>query len=1559
MSLESEENTVKTKETSLADLPSHDNPAIRKNTSFDSPMGFPVQMMQTTNLPEARISVPITLEKILTTKQYILACKTHKIIKDRYGQIDPDCLVHLDFMAFAKQIQNWSEHRTWTDEDFFAILELMFSGKEVSLRIGDQRNAFRAMKLVFDPAIGIESALTYVQAIQTKTTAMDAAKIDWRADDFQLGLVKTLLQGFTDDSIHAALKEGVYASAAGQPKTIDAFMGHLALVMGQKHNSCLDVEKMLGGPIPWGLYHDSSKRLASEEIGITAQALKQKKVKVDSTVKPDLTATATPTKDTSITTKIENTKLKLWCNSCGMQRHLFADCRLRKDHHHPECNPDNSIWWADSREGKRYLNTYPNARCISWELDSVLPGFTGKPKKSKRKYNELTSITSEVEPLVEGIIYIDDHQIYITVLIDTGAMQANYLSLQLEQRLREAGAHQDLNCKCPTIFDACGNIMYEHGRSTCICHTFRVMLQDSNHNDGLIINITAKAISCRYDLIIGLPTIRKYSLTDKFAYLFTNAKTKLTQPVETLCTTVLGKAALNTTSVANLSVRASTEPPTVKSPLIIVDHSALLDYEPDADDRVDEEPHLAEWQEFLCPRRDSQDIPLDILNLVIISGSEEARHDLRVLVEEFRDVFAIELVGPPARLPPMELRVDHSKWYTRANMMPPRIQSLNKETEIRTQIDKLLKFKKIESTQQAYYSQVHLAEKSKSDPPAYRFCIDFRGLNSATEDTAWPLPRIDDMLRRIGQRRPKRMARLDMTWGYWQIMMAEASRKYTAFLVFLGLFQWLCVPFGLKGAPAYFQKCLSSIVLVGLIYNILEVYIDDILVYGQNDKELLDNLRLVFERFRQYNLKLSPKKCELGVSEIEIVGHVINESGITFSRKKTDFVVNFIRPTTQKELKSFLGVATYFHTHIRNFAIIAQPLHALVHDYKPRAFLSWNDQAIQAFEELKLAINNVPTLYFMSNSKKVFLLTDSSDYAIGSYLYQLDDMGKECPIAFVSKSLTPQERRWSTRDKECFAIFFSLVKLQYLLRDIHFTLKTDHQNLTYINLDYKNRVKRWKLTIQEYSFDIEHIPGKDNLIADAFSRLVPDVPAEPTNSTLTSVMLSLSSVDRPSDLEALCLLEELRIPPKEYTIIESVHNAIIGHGGVERTLAKLQTLGHQWRYMREHVRRFIKTCPCCQKLSYLKIPIEANRYTTSTYGVWECLNIDFIGPFPIDEYGNMYILDISCTFSRFTKLSAWPDCSALSAAKGLLQTIGTFGMPSLLRSDNGPAFIAELIKELVYLMGNYHELTLAYSHEENSIVERNNREVERHMRAFIFDDTVLTRWSRSLPLAERILNAEKREILGASPSQIIFGNALNLDRSLLVPTASRESAEVNLSSWMDDMLECQRKLIESAHRLQIMKNIAHLDGTNQNLTEFPIDSYVLVDYEDRPPSKLHTSRRGPLRVINFVGSIYTLLDLVTNKLQDYHVSRLHPFYFDEAHVDPVQVANKDQQMVVVESILDIRGNPRGPRKDISFLVHWRGHDTRDDSWVSYKDLRHNEILHDYLRVHRMRHLIPI
>jgi len=694
------------------------------------------------------------------------------------------------------------------------------------------------------------------------------------------------------------------------------------------------------------------------------------------------------------------------------------------------------------------------------------------------------------------------------------------------------------------------------------------------------------------------------------------------------------------------------------------------------------------------------------------------------------------------------------------------------------------------------------------------------------------------------------------------------------------------------------------------------------------------------------------------MKKVQYVGYVISESGIEFSDELKVKALQFELPKSYKLLKQFVGVVERFHRHVRSFTEIARPLHTMLQGYSQRKnrhqVIQWDKAQEDAFYALQKAVSNAQKLFFVRDDWEIHLETDASDYGIGAYLYQKGSNEEEEPIAFISKALIKEQVRWSVPEKEQYAIFYALTKLEHLLRDTFFVLHTDHENLTRLNFGNSNKILRWKLFIQDFDFDIEWIKGELNPTADGFSRLVQKPELEE------------------GETHTLRLFPTFSIPEENYRMISQVHNSIIGHHGIERTLKKLIDTGHNWLYMREHVKAFIKRCPLCQTMSVLKAPIHTHPFTVGTYEPMERVAVDTIGPFPEDELGNTYIIVLVCCFSRFCLLTPAKDATAMSAARAVLQFAGIFGLMSQLLSDMGTQYVNKIIDELIHFTGVEKLDTMPGIHEQNSIVERRNKELLRHLRAILFHKNLKKDWSTILPLVNRIMNAERLEGLNVSPAQIIFGNSITLDRGIFLPFSppmtekTPDSVKVErLSDWMANMLTKQAEIISIAQKTQSETQKVHFSKYSEERTDFPIGSYVLASYgEDRPPSKLHRLWRGPYRVVKqdvHDKNRYTVQNLVTDVLIDFPNGSLKPFIEDEQGLTPMEVAMREEEYDIVEKIISHKPNklrPNTPKGKIFFTVKYLGDKDPHPEQVPYKLLRDNEILHIYLEKNKLKSLIP-
>ena len=315
-----------------------------------------------------------------------------------------------------------------------------------------------------------------------------------------------------------------------------------------------------------------------------------------------------------------------------------------------------------------------------------------------------------------------------------------------------------------------------------------------------------------------------------------------------------------------------------------------------------------------------------------------------------------------------------------------------------------------------------------------------------------------------------------------------------------------------------------------------------------------------------------------------------------------------------------------------------------------RIFIEWRMTPKRFSNNLCSMI--VRTKYFLDDTDApIRLYTDASDYGIGGVLFQIVDSIWR-PIAFVSKSFNGTQSRWSTIQKEAYAIFYCCQQMDTLLRDRVFTIDANHLNLTYVNINPNSMVTRCSIAMQELDFKIHFVPGSQNKWADTLSRLCP-------NLMELAMDYTPLAMDAPGFIVAALTTCPLA-SEEESEWIEQAHNFRVGHGGVDWTMHKLGLMRRSWPYIRNHVRLFIRYCPCYQKMSAVRIPINVHKFTTAGEILFDALNIDFIGPFP----DGTHVLVIINSFLRWTELSHCKDNSAESACYCLLEHFGRFGSPT-------------------------------------------------------------------------------------------------------------------------------------------------------------------------------------------------------------------------------------------------------------------------------------------------------
>jgi len=396
------------------------------------------------------------------------------------------------------------------------------------------------------------------------------------------------------------------------------------------------------------------------------------------------------------------------------------------------------------------------------------------------------------------------------------------------------------------------------------------------------------------------------------------------------------------------------------------------------------------------------------------------------------------------------------------------------------EVHKMLDTDIIEPSDSPWASPVVMVKKKDG---TWRFCIDYRKLNSLTRKDSYPLPHIEDTLDALAG--SHYFCALDLASGYWQVQVAQEDKPKTAFVTKQGLYQFNVMPFGLCNAPATFER-LMEMVLKGFLWKRCMVYIDDVVVYGRTFRETLDNFKLVLDRIRAAGLKLKPSKCDLFAKEILYLGFMVTGKGIRPDPAKIECVRKWPRPCNVSDIRSFLGFASYHRRFIRGFAEIARPLTKLT---EKKAEFIWEAPQEKAFLQLRLHLSTAPVLNHPLPNKEFILDTDASNYAVGGVLSQVID-GKEQVIAFASTALSRPEMNYCTTHRELLAVVTMTKRFRHYLLGRHFKLRTDHSSLRWL-LNYKDidgMLARWLVKLQEYDMAVEHRPGKIHLNADGLSR---------------------------------------------------------------------------------------------------------------------------------------------------------------------------------------------------------------------------------------------------------------------------------------------------------------------------------------------------------------------------------------------------------------------------------------------------------------------------------------
>ena len=746
-------------------------------------------------------------------------------------------------------------------------------------------------------------------------------------------------------------------------------------------------------------------------------------------------------------------------------------------------------------------------------------------------------------------------------------------------------------------------------------------------------------------------------------------------------------------------------------------------------------------------------------------------------------------------------------------------------------IDEMLENRIIRPSVSPYSSPIVLTKKASGE---LRFCIDFRVINGNTPADRYQLPRIMEVFNSLYGTTIYSV--FDMFSGFWQLNLREKDRHKTSFSTEFGSFEFNRFPFGLKNSGSVFQRMINRVMGPALGKHVI-CYMDDGIVFSRSFQEHLVHIEDVFQRLREFNLRLKLAKCAFAKDKLLYVGHIVNEAGIKPNPEKIEAVKNYPVPTNIKQLRTTLGLFNYYRTFVKGYAKTAEPLTNLT---KKGVKWNWTKEHQEAFETLKENLIKAPILAYANINDDYIIDCDASDYAIGSVLVQRQKVKvplneddntwtsedqfrwetKEVAIAYSSRKLSDRERKYACIDREGLCIFHAFKAFYEYVYGRHVTVRTDHAPLQYImkKRDPSGRIGRWILYLQKFDLTIIYRPGNKNQNADALSR----IPFETGINTIQTkgIPKRREWIEKQrTDHYCETLLEPLRrkdtarltrsggilrinnkiVVPQDLKtpVMERFHEHQLScHLGVDKSLAKIKEQ-YYWPGMRKDIQKFIKSCTECAQYKGGRVeaiplkPIEATRFP------WERVGLDVKGPLPETYRGNRYCLVMCDHLTRYVEVTAMKDQKAATiAAKFIKRIILRYGAGLQILTDQGTPFMSKLMKNICKRLEIQQIRTSAYSPSTNGAVERWNKTLGEMLRTSIRDQSD---WDSLLPYIQFAYNSAVQSSLGETP------HFLNYTRDPIMPDSFEEEPERNSSIDTADELFFSKwqKALESAREALI------------------------------------------------------------------------------------------------------------------------------------------------------------
>lgn len=902
-------------------------------------------------------------------------------------------------------------------------------------------------------------------------------------------------------------------------------------------------------------------------------------------------------------------------------------------------------------------------------------------------------------------------------------------------------------------------------------------------------------------------------------------------------------------------------------------------------------------------------------------------------------------------------------------------------------------------------SPLHVVMKKDSlgrinpDAPTIRVCIDTRAINALLKDRPLRIPLIEDLFKRLQGFAVA--SALDLEDGYHQVRVEDVDQPKLTFRWKNKCFMYKRAPFGLKIMVPFFQGMMETILEPCLAFCL--VYLDDIVVYtvprpGATAEECAQqharDLKAVIELLTSHNIRLNIKKCHIGFKRLRVLGHILTGEGRSVDPEKLTTLQSFPRPTTGKQMMSFLGFVNYMRDYIPLYSALAAPLEALRNLKNIEEAWSKDPRCEQSFRAFLNVLQKAPALHFPVADTPFYVYTDASDNGVGAVLCQKVD-GKERYISFVSKALNSAQRNYSATKRECLAIMFALLRFREYLLLTHFELFTDHRALTFMmtQKQLSPMLAEWSETLLQFDFTVTHLPGASNVLADALSRAYPDFvweergatgnaaaasaegdddgkeqrisamqivevqeesgnaaptaaasgdDAAPAEQKQSGKLIKVSEVVKHPQMQLAEFINERmqkKMPEKEerHGLLEQAH--IKGHYGAEELYLSLWHSGVYWPEMKKDCEEIVGDCAQCLRFNTSKRGFHPQQSIYAA-GAFDHVAIDNFKMESTSPRGINYVLVLVDIATRFVLLAPLENERATTIARRLWEWFCTFGVPKIIQSDNGTAFVNKVVGKMLKMMGVDHRLVAAYNPRANGAAERHVKTAKDTLLKLCEGNVV--NFDLFLPAVQFAINTKMARLHKSAPFSLMFARKA----TLLHDHSNAESKPMTVEEMLARnkcMLDIVFPTIETSVRKALKKRDKAADASRTLIDDIPGGAQVMIKDLLRA-SKAEPRWVGPYTVQAKVGSSsYRLQDATGEEFK-----RLVPV--DQIKVISTKVDPADiEPTYVVDRVTDHRKNADTGATE--YLVKWKY--GVEDSWEPLSSFDDNDPIRRYWAVREM------